>query len=154
MRQTRPWVATMMPRYDKIRDFYNALQDEESRYIFIHRMNYLLTGRRDYLREMTENVNRLFHPAKQIRNISHLFSDNEQSKKRTILYGAGLESGLHLETCKKTGLNVIAFSDSNASKWDNEPEGRMHLGFPIISREELLSNQEYSGCNTNQQLTI
>jgi hypothetical protein len=57
--------------YGLLNDFYNNLADEESRYIFRKRLLYLFTGDLKYLKEMTMEVNALFHPSKRILSIEY-----------------------------------------------------------------------------------
>jgi FkbM family methyltransferase len=58
----------------------------------------------------------------------------ENGAQNIILYGAGVVARNLLQILQKTGLNVIAFSDSDKTKWNNTIEG-----LPCIPPCDLVS---------------
>lgn len=128
--------------YAKIRAFYSQLEDEESRYIFERRIKYLFTGDRKHLYEMTENVNRLFHPVKIVRNVRHLLNHAEDYPSGAIIYSAGTMPSHCLEQIQRKNIKVQAFCDLYYQRWQSGG----YLGLPVISPNELVSNAEYKKC--------
>lgn len=128
--------------YKKIREFYNKLMDEESRFIFEKRISYLVTGDRKNLYDMTQDANRLFHPAKIIRNVQYLLKHKEDFPADIVIYGAGEASKDCLELIQAAGINVLAFCDKAYQKWRTNG----HFGLSVISPKELLSESKYSAC--------
>ena len=132
--------------YSIIRGFYNALQDEESRYIFMCRVSHLFSGNRTYIRKMAEGTNRLFHPCKTVRNISKLSEDDGCRNAGLVLYGIGSASRGCMDFCAKTGLRVLAFCDSRVSRAASREQNLSHLGLPLIPLDILIRDSEYTNC--------
>ena len=128
--------------YAEIRTFYNTLEDEESRFVFRHRLNYLFTGDRKFLYDMTADSNRLFHPAKIIRNIKHLLENANQFTQGAIIYSMGENTANCLKQLNDKNIKVIAICDLLYQQW--QPDG--YMGSPVISPEELVKNDEYRKC--------
>jgi len=128
--------------YAKIRAFYNKLEDEESRVIFHYRLNYLITGDRKHLYDMTVETNRLFHPAKIVRNINVLLNNAEQYTQGAIVYSLGENTEHCIRLLRDKQINVSAICDIRYQKW--QPDG--YLGVHVISPEELFANNEYKNC--------
>jgi FkbM family methyltransferase len=129
-----------MKKYDISRKFYNELQDEESRYIYRQRIEYLFTGDRDYIVKMVKGANQYFHSSKKTEGIISLF-DLYRENKKVVLYGAGECSGLFFESMKKAEFDVLAFCETNKSKFAKN--GYMHLGTPVIDGRQLLEDAKY-----------
>ena len=125
--------------YAIIRAFYSKLEDEESRFIFRNRASYLFTGERKYLSDMTVDANRLFHPAKIVRNISCLLDSAELHEKGAIIYSLGENTNNCLTLLRRKQINVHAICDIMYRKW--QPDG--YLGLPVISPDELISGAQY-----------
>jgi FkbM family methyltransferase len=125
--------------YLKIRDFYNKLEDEESRLIFRYRLNYLFTGDRKYLTDMTIDVNRLFHPAKIIRNIDVLPGNTNLHKHGAVIYSMGENTEYCVKLLRENRIHIHAICDVLYQNW--QPDG--YLGIPVISPEELYNDIQY-----------
>jgi len=125
--------------YAKIRAFYSKLEDEESRFIFRSRISYLFTGERKILYDMTTDTNRLFHPAKIIRNIRYLLDNAELHCKDAIIYSLGENTKHCLTLLREKQINVHAICDIMYQKW--QPDG--YLGLPVISPNELVAEARY-----------
>jgi len=121
------------------RAFYNKLEDEESRMIFLYRLNYLFTGDREYLREMTINVNKRFHPAKIVRNVSYLLDNKELYKQGVIIYSLGENTEHCISLFKDKQIPIYAICDMLYKKY--EADG--YLGIPVISPDEMNTGAEY-----------
>ncbi|MDR1638844.1 MAG: FkbM family methyltransferase [Clostridiales bacterium] len=120
--------------YHNLRAFYTCLEDEESRFIFNQRVQYLFNGNRECLRRMVEESNRLFHVNYLIR--SHMDCPKD-SRWPLVIYGGGLQSQECLRVMQEGGYNVDAFCDKNFEKFANEG----HLGLPVLSPRELMSDR-------------
>jgi len=125
--------------FSKARAFYNKLEDEESRMIFQYRLNYLFTGDRKHLSDMTINVNKQFHPAKIIRNINYLLDNAEQYTQGAIIYSLGENTGSCIKMLNEKQIHVHAICDILYK--NREADG--YLGIPVISPEEMCTKTEY-----------
>jgi FkbM family methyltransferase len=115
--------------YIKIREFYNKLEDEESRFIFDMRTRYLFTGNIEYLRKMVTETNRLFHPAIIIKSAREIMNNPVD----TIIYGTGKNAKPCLEMLKSAKVNVRAFCDTRYEQLQDKG----FLGLPVISPDCL-----------------
>lgn len=115
------------------RNIYNHLADEESRYIFRSRIEYLFTGNRKCIESMTEFCNKTFHPAIIIKSFEYCptLLDNTN-----ILYGGGRLCSDIINQIRKLGAKVDFICDTYADR--RFPSGE-HLGIPVINRKELIS---------------
>jgi len=129
--------------YAKIRTFYNKLEDEESRFIFRYRLNYLFTGERNFLQDMTADVNRLFHPAKIVRNIDSLLNNADGKNQSAIIYSMGENTERCIKLLREKKFCIQAICDVLYKQW--KPDG--YHGIPVISPEELSLNEEYKSYN-------
>ncbi|MDR3295831.1 MAG: FkbM family methyltransferase [Clostridiales Family XIII bacterium] len=128
--------------YELIRQFYDLLEDEESRYIFKCRIEYLFTGNREYLRKMTLGANN-FHPVRRMANYTDLWM-RAHANDGLILYGAGELSTEILKNILDHNINVLAFCETSADRC--KEKNFIHLGYPLISLPQLLGDRRYSAC--------
>jgi len=121
--------------YSKIQRFYNCLQDEESRYIYMCRWQYLVSGDETYLCKMVKGTDKYFH--KRIfthsHNVRNLHSEKDKDTIPVVLYGAGGVSEAVLGELYENKIKPVSFCDSNTAL-----VGKSHFGLPVISKEELL----------------
>lgn len=125
----------------RICEFYSKLEDEESRFIFMSRVQYLISGDDYYLTKMVYDTNKRFHPVKRILSLEDLSRDPQKRKSKVVLYGAGKYAKECLKRVQEHALDVIAFCDSNQNK-----QGQTYLGLPIISPVSL-TKPSYYNCN-------
>jgi FkbM family methyltransferase len=126
--------------YANIRAFYNELQDEESRHIFRSRVEYLFTGDREILRDMTETVNKTFHPAIIIRNVSAL-PNSVSPDTEVVIFSVGEFSELCCLMLREKGFHVRAFCDPRHKSFQGG-----YLGAPVISSDTLAADAIYRKC--------
>lgn len=110
----------------KAHQIYNCLQDEESKKIFMYKLNWAITGDIDPLIQyaIQKDYNE-FH-----KKIKYLAEENE-----VIIYGAGVNCLRVMQICKDIRINYICDRDA-----EKQAEG-VH-GIVVISPEELLKNHK------------
>lgn len=125
--------------WNLLRSFYNKLADEESRFIFRKRVEYLISGEDRLLTQMTYETNSLFHLPKIIRDYT---DRNKNPSTKTIIYGGGGAAQSCLNYVRQCGGEVIAICDKKYEK----PGGEMRLGLPTLSPRQLAQAQ-YNDCD-------
>lgn len=113
---------------------YQMLEDEQSKFIYLNRLNYLISGDFRFIKEITPM--HLREPRIPIYTACSPSSAIPDSGK-IVLYGTG--------ACPKNCFSewsrdqrVIAFCSQNKKK-----QKTGYLGYPVISPEELLAQSEY-----------
>jgi FkbM family methyltransferase len=130
-----------MRNYSEIRNFYNKLEDEQSRFIFMCRWQHLATGDDTYLMKLAkETYERYFRKCNQGKNIDELFQEKEKPEIPVVLYGTGQMAEICLNYLNKNGIHPAAFSNSAAAD-----TGKVHLGHPLIPKEALIRGA-YADC--------
>lgn len=116
---------------EQLKQVYDMLEDEESKDIYINKVNYLVTGKSCYLDHIIDicvpDLKRMkCSLAQDIRNRFPGFD--------VIIWGCGYTVRNNIECCKEIE-KLICFCDRDSRK---QKEG--YWGFPVISPEELLSS--------------
>ena len=83
------------------RQIYDHLQDEESKNIFLHRLNYSITGDDSHLREMV----RMRPESRQFYSIP---------RQKAYIFGAGTYGG---KTKRFLNMEWMGFIDNDNQKW-------------------------------------
>jgi FkbM family methyltransferase len=130
--------------YDIIRKFYNNLEDEESRFIFRCRTQYLLTGSKHHLYDMVESLDKRNQTIMPVHDIYAFCESGKVDETALVLYGVGKKSSMYLDRCVERGLDVVAFCDSDDEL--REKKLGVHLGLPLISLDELLNSKQFEDC--------
>lgn len=117
-------------KMDEIKRIYDQLQDEESREIFLHRLEYILTGDADsFCHWFLDRHEKLYCPELD------KFQKDYPFFKGYILFGAGLEGKITKRILEACGMEVIAWCDNDTTLWGREIDG-----IPVIVPTELLTN--------------
>ena len=100
-----------------IRLIYNSLVDEESKDIFINRLLFSITGDWKYPRNIVGKYLRGYHPNEIFigmnDNIRQMCLD---TKRKYIIYGAGMFGSQVFHILQRDGIEVIAFCDADSKK--------------------------------------
>ncbi len=119
--------------YQKV---YQMLEDEESRDIYLNRLNAMISGDYRYIAHIVT----AYQPSLPLRNgktIQDLIASMPKDRK-IVLYGAGTYARENLKNW--AGDQRFAGFCSRTKR----KQAHGYLGFPVMSPEELLSQQEYS----------
>lgn len=121
---------------DEIRQVYQMLEDEQSKEIYLARLNYLVTGNFRPLEMMIEKyMPQLIVPYNMA--VSDLIHSLPKDRK-VLLYGAGADGRLHLHHFKND-KRFIGFCDRDIEKQ------KVGLnGYTVISPEQLLQMKDVS----------
>lgn len=119
---------------ENLRSVYQLLEDEESKYVYIHRLNYLITGDRSYIDQIVTTYMPHLPVRKRIEDILSWMP----AKHGIILYGAG-EQGEKILPFVKDDKRFIGFCSKNVRKQENG-----YLGYPVISPGALLRKKDTS----------
>ena len=126
-------MDTAIQKYQAV---YQMLEDEESRFIYINRLNYLISGEMKYI----ENIVDAYLP-----ELPHWGSINiEQflaklpAERKFVLFGAGCK-GQEVLPLFRDDKRFAGFCSSTKEK-----QQKGFLGYPVISPEELLSRKDMS----------
>jgi len=124
--------------FELMRSFYNRLEDEQSRFIFMCRWQYLLSGDESFLWKMVEGTDKYFHRklSRKVNSIGLLLKKEDRNEIPVVLYGTGDMSKPILDKLNEEGIKIKAFCNSEVSK-----PGNTHLGLPVISRDSLLAGE-------------
>ncbi len=130
---------------------YELLEDDESRWIYKHRLLYSLTGDRRYIYDMisplvtdhrseiltqSASAGRDYHLYENRDLYSFLVEKKESSNGRIILFGSGFFGRQVRYWLEKVGFNVNAFCDNDLKK-----KGTVIDGIRVISPGELLKDE-------------
>jgi FkbM family methyltransferase len=127
-----------------LKNIYECLQDDESRAIFISRLNYFISGDICYFRDMIESALRYDskskHRFRKERTIlSDLINIHDHMDIDAVLFGAGQNLSNIFPVLERIGLGIRAVCDSDTSK-----QGSKVNGFTIISPDEAVCNHSES----------
>ncbi len=115
----------------QLKQGYDMLEDEDSKDIYIHKVNYLVTGKSCYLDHIVDvcvpDLKRAECSLAQ--DIEDRFSGLD-----VVIWGCGYVVRNNIERWKEI-KRLLCFCDRDSRK---QKEG--FFGFPVISPEELLSN--------------
>lgn len=117
-----------MNELQKILEFYNLLQDEESKRLFDIRIRMLMKQAKysDFINELI-SMNKDWTIA---------YYDDFRSVykgKPIIIFGAGTEGKFTLYLLQKMGIDIWGFCDNDSNKWGSGYEGK-----PVISPNEVI----------------
>lgn len=121
---------------DDYRQVYQMLEDEESRFIYLNRLNYLISGDSKFIDNIIDNhFSKFFSWEDQLIKplVSKLPAD-----RQFVLFGAN-RSGYRAMECLREDPRLIGFCSSNKKK---QQDG--WCGYPVMSPEELLARKDLS----------
>lgn len=116
----------------RLKEIYRLLEDEQSRDIYLNRLNFLITGDYSYIRYIVEKYVPELEPlnGKAVSNLLNSLS----SDCPIILYGAGEDARSNLHYFKGDS-RIKGFCDRDERKQKEGCEG-----YPVISPAELLDD--------------
>lgn len=118
----------------KIKEIYDMLEDEQSRDIYLNRLNFLITGDYKYIHYIIEKYTPEIMTLNQEKIPGLLKSLPED--KPIILYGAGEDAMANFHYFRQD-QRVRGFCDR-----DIEKQKSGCVGYPVISPEKLLDDKE------------
>lgn len=118
------------------RDVYKILEDEESRDIYLNRVNAMISGDYKYLAKIAAAYQPSLPPSNG-KSIIDLITSMPRDRK-IVLYGAGGYAREYLRYWKED-KRLIGFCSRTKQKQEHG-----YLGYPVMSPEELLEQKEYS----------
>ncbi|MCI9577213.1 MAG: FkbM family methyltransferase [Oscillibacter sp.] len=121
---------------EQYRNVYGMLEDEISRDIYLHRLNYMVSGDYRHIREIVTRYLPKLSPLTG-ETIEDLRASMPQDRK-VVLYGAGA-FGKEMLACWEQDKRFLGFCSHTRKK---QEEG--YLGYPCISPEELLQRRDLS----------
>lgn len=121
---------------EKYRKVYSMLEDEESRDIYLHRLNYLISGDFRYIQEIVTSYLPELCPLDG-RSMEDLCASLPEDRQ-IVLYGAGTIGKELLRYWKKDG-RFLGFCSRTKKKQECGYEG-----YPCLSPEELLRRKDLS----------
>lgn len=116
--------------YEQIKQIYDALQDEESKIIFINRLLYSLTNDKKYLNKMIQYLIEKYHDSDPIYALLKWLKDRKG--KKIIVFGAGFAGREIIEVLEVFRISVERICDNNTDIF-----GLERYGTQIISPDEL-----------------
>jgi len=129
---------------NNLKAIYNCLQDDESRTLFIAKVNHFFTNEPRYWHDMIESA--LLFGSGMKRKFDSRFpllddfiNIPDYKEKDVALYGAGFSLELVLPVLQRFNINIRAICDSNIEK-----QGKIVHGYSVISPEKL--TQEHKEC--------
>lgn len=126
----------MENKIDSLMQVYNMLEDEQSKDIYLKRLNYLLTGDFKYIRDIVTKYTPNLIPWSERRFIDLIALLPKD--RNFVLYGAGIDGTRLLPDCKED-KRFIGYCADNKEK-----QKTGHLGYPVMSPEELLARKDLS----------
>ncbi len=118
-----------------IRKIYGMLEDEESRFVYINKLNYLLTGEMWYIENIVSRCFPGLPVYDRTKGLSYLFG-NLPRDRRIVLYGAGQDAEVVLKHLYRID-NFWGFCDR-----DKEKQRTGFHGYKVISPDELLKMEK------------
>lgn len=110
---------------------YRMLEDEESKFIYINKLNYLVTGEIKYIKKIVRRCMPEIPVYDRTKKIPYLIA-NLPSDRPIVVYGVGQDAEKVIEFFKKID-NLFGFCDKNKEK-----QRLGFHGYKVISPEELL----------------
>lgn len=121
----------------KLKEVYELLEDEQSKDIYLNRLNYLITGDYSYISHIVERYVPELEPLNG-KAISSLLTSLDDDRP-IFLYGAGEDARANLHYFQGDA-RIKGFCDRDKNKQKEGCEG-----YPVISPEQLLA--DHSGAN-------
>lgn len=124
----------MFPTVENLKKVYNMLQDEESRFTFLNRLNYLVSNDITYI----ENIVNKYLPEMPLwrSETSEQFLGRLPKGKPFVLFGAGIE-GAEVLPLFQNDKRFIGFCSNTQEKQKNG-----FMGYPVMSSEELMKRKD------------
>lgn len=126
----------MENQIDNLMRVYNMLEDEQSKDIYLKRLNYLLTGDFKYIRDIVTLYTPEIVPWND-KGFDDLIAALPKHKN-FVLYGAGLDARCMFSFCEGDRRFIGFCAD------DKEKQKTGYLGYPVMSPEELLAQRDLS----------
>ena len=120
--------------YNDLKRIYEAISDEQSRYIFIQRLNYSLTGRQAFIRDMIQHEIKYYSNADQMFQLISWLNDKTG---KIILFGGGFAGYQIASTLADYDFFVDYICDNNSSLW-----GKKRFDIEVISPKKLATFDE------------
>lgn len=124
----------MESTFSQYRKIYEMLEDEKSRDIYLQRLNYLLSGDCNYIRNIVTSYLPQFTPldGRTMQDLQDLLPKGRE----IVLYGAGFY-GKHILSFWEKDERFVGFCCQTKKK---QEEG--YLGYPVMSPEKLLHRRD------------
>lgn len=110
---------------------YHMLEDEESKFIYVNKLNYLITGEMQYIKKIVNRCLPRFPVYDRTKGMSYLIA-NLPKDRQIILYGTGQDAEKVFRYFNNRD-NLFGFCDK-----DREKQKLGFHGYQVISPEELL----------------
>ena len=114
---------------DRIQRIYERLEDDQSKYIFLQRLLFSISGEKKYITQMVENEIMRYKSDDQMYNLIKWF---ESRSGKNIVFGGGFAGYQIIEVLKCFNISVDAICDNNSLLW-----GTIRYGVQVISPNEL-----------------
>lgn len=125
-----------MESIENYRTVYQMLEDAESRFIWINRLNYLISGDMRFVQGIVDKC--LPQLSTQIERVVRDTLSRMPAEKNFVLFGAG-QQGAEILPYVKKDKRFQGFCSSTKKKQESG-----YCGYPVISPEELLANRDLS----------
>ncbi len=113
---------------------YQMLEDEESKFIWINRLNYLISNDIQFIHKIVSKY--LPHISAQVGRVVKDTLSKMPIEKNFVLFGAGRQ-GAEILPHVKNDPRFQGFCSSTKAKQENG-----FCGYPVISPEQLISHQD------------
>lgn len=109
-------------------EFYELLQDEESKILFEMRMELLMQQSK-----WSDFITKLLSMNKEWRLSDYDDFREVYDQKPIIIFGVGTDGKVSQHILKQMGIDVWGFCDNDSNKWGSEYDGK-----PVISPKEVI----------------
>lgn len=116
--------------YERLKQIYDSLQDDESGMIFEKRLMYSLTGDKRYAQEMIHALIQQYAQRDSAYKLLQWLSGN--AGKKVVIFGAGIACRDLMWLLRSYGLNIAYLCDNNTAI-----QGKVLYNISVISPEEL-----------------
>lgn len=120
-------------------EIYNMLEDEQSKEIYLNRLNWLISGNVKYIDDIVASY-MPWLPPHRVNILRHAaeIRDSLPKDRKFVLYGAGA-IGKEVLPIYRTDRRLIGFCSQAKAQQENG-----YLGYPVMSPEELLARKDLS----------
>lgn len=126
-------MESTLEQYQKV---YGMLEDEQSKDIYLNRLNYLISNNKRYI-DAIVSAYLPMAPLKEDKTIFDL-RNSMPANRKIVFYGAGTV-GKAILPCWQDDERVIGFCSRTKKKQENG-----YCGYPVISPEELFARKDLS----------
>lgn len=124
-----------MYSYDIVKNIYDHLQDERSKFIFLKRLEYSLTGRKSAVEEIVKKEMERYG----LRDImNRLLSWIAERAGEIVIFGAGFAGSQINLVLQRHNIEVKCFADNNKQLWHSEKRRVKILSPDVISKDDLV----------------